>query len=238
MLETAGPLDVFQTLMRTWLYPLLVAALLLIGFAGRVRVYDSMIEGAREGLDVAVRIVPYLVAILVAVAMFRASGALDDLLIPLLRPLTDSLGVPAEVLPMALLRPLSGSGAFAVMSEIISESGPDSFTGYLTSTLMGSTETTFYVLALYYGAARIRDGRHALAACLTGDVAGFLGAVAACHWFFGCAGEAQRRRPRACASRSSAACAARHYPRSGVARSRRSSRSRRASVTGASTESC
>jgi len=149
-----------------------------------VRAYDSMIAGAREGLDVAVRIVPYLVAILVAVAMFRASGALD-LLIGALDPYTSAVGVPAEVLPMALLRPLSGSGAFGVMSEIITTYGPDTFIGYLTCTLMGSTETTFYVLALYLGAAGVVDGRHALAACLLGDLGGFVGATAACHWFFG-----------------------------------------------------
>ena len=86
---------------------------------------------------------------------------------------------------MALLRPLSGSGAFAIMSETLTTYGPDSFIGMLTSTLMGSTETTFYVLAIYLGAARVTDGRHALAACLIGDVAGFFAAVAACHWFFG-----------------------------------------------------
>jgi spore maturation protein SpmB len=169
---------------RVWLFPLLLAALLLAGVAGRVPVYESAIEGAREGLQVAARIVPYLVAILVAVAMFRASGALD-LLIQVLDPVTSAFGFPAEALPMALLRPLSGSGSFAVMSEILKTHGPDSFVGLLTSTLQGSTETTFYVLALYLGAARVRDGRHALAACLIGDLAGFAGATAACHLFFG-----------------------------------------------------
>ena len=177
------PTDVARVAVQTWLFPLLVAVLLLIGWAGRVRVYESMIAGAREGLDVASRIVPYLVAILVAVGMFRASGALD-VLVSMLDPLTTRIGVPAEALPMALLRPLSGSGAFGVMSEILTAHGPDSFIGLLTSTLQGSTETTFYVLALYLGAAGVRDGRHALLACLTGDVAGFFGAVAACHLFF------------------------------------------------------
>jgi spore maturation protein SpmB len=143
-----------------------------------------MIAGAREGLQVAVRIVPYLVAILAAITMFRASGLLG-VIIGALDPYTSSIGVPAEVLPMAFLRPLSGSGAFGVMSEIITTHGPDSFVGYLTCTLMGSTETTFYVLALYLGAAGIVDGRHALAACLLGDLGGFVGAVAACHFFFG-----------------------------------------------------
>ena len=179
-----GAAGAFKEIIRHWLLPLLVGGLLLIGVGAGVRSYDSMIAGAREGLDVAVRIVPYLVAILVAVAMFRASGALD-LLIGALDPYTSAVGVPAEVLPMALLRPLSGSGAFGVMSEIITTYGPDTFIGYLTCTLMGSTETTFYVLALYLGAAGVVDGRHALAACLIGDLGGFVGATAACHWFFG-----------------------------------------------------
>jgi spore maturation protein SpmB len=175
---------VARVLLQTWLFPLLIAGLLLIGVAGRVRAYEAMIEGAKEGLEVAARIVPYLVAILVAAGMFRASGALG-LFVEWIDPLTSRMGVPAEVLPMALLRPLSGSGAFGLMSEILATHGPDSFVGLLASTLQGSTETTFYVLALYLGAAGVRDGRHALLACLTGDVAGFVGAVAACHWFFG-----------------------------------------------------
>lgn len=179
-----GAVDAFKELVSSWLLALLVGALLLVGLSAGVRAYDSMIEGGREGLEVALRIVPYLVAILAAVAMFRASGALG-LITGALDPYTSAFGVPAEVLPMALLRPLSGSGAFGVMSEIITTHGPDTFIGYLTCTLMGSTETTFYVLALYLGAAGVVDGRHALAACLLGDVGGFVGAVAACHWFFG-----------------------------------------------------
>ena len=173
-----------KEILSNWLMAMLISALLLIGVRSGVQAYDSMIAGGREGLEVAVRIVPYLVAILVAVAMFRASGALD-VVIGFLNPYTSAVGVPAEVLPMALLRPLSGSGAFGVMSEIITTYGPDTFIGYLTCTLMGSTETTFYVLALYLGAAGVVDGRHALAACLIGDLGGFIGAVAACHWFFG-----------------------------------------------------
>jgi spore maturation protein SpmA len=167
-----------------WLLPLFVAGLLLIGVSAGINAYDSMIAGAREGLEVAVKIVPYLVAILAAVAMFRASGALDAV-IEILNPYTRAVGVPAEVLPMALLRPLSGSGAFGVMAETLTTYGPDTFIGYLTSTLMGSTETTFYVIALYLGAAGVVNGRHALAACLLGDLGGFVGAVLACHWFFG-----------------------------------------------------
>jgi len=179
-----GAVDTFKELVGSWLLALLVGALLLVGVGAGVQAYDSMIEGGREGLEVALRIVPYLVAILAAVAMFRASGALG-LIVGAIDPYTSAVGVPAEVLPMAVLRPLSGSGAFGVMSEIITTHGPDTFIGYLTCTLMGSTETTFYVLALYLGAAGVVDGRHALAACLLGDLGGFVGAVAACHWFFG-----------------------------------------------------
>ena len=181
----SGAFDIFKTIAQSWAFPLLIAGCLLFGYARGVRIYDSMIEGAKEGLEVALRITPYLVAILAAVALFRASGLLDTVVIPLLQPLIAPLGVPAEVLPMALLRPLSGSGAFGLMSEIVNTHGPDSWIGLLTSTLQGSTETTFYVLALYFGAARIREGRHALFACLIGDLAGFLGAVFACHLFFG-----------------------------------------------------
>jgi len=182
---STGAGDAAAGLARAWALPLLVVALLLIGVARHVPVYESMVTGAREGLDVAVRIVPYLVAILAAVAMLRASGFLAEVLIPALRPFTDLIGVPPEVMPMALLRPLSGSGAFAVMSETLTAHGADSFIGMLTSTLQGSTETTFYVLALYLGAARVSEGRHAVLACLSGDVAGFFGATLACHWFFG-----------------------------------------------------
>lgn len=167
-----------------WLLPLLIAGFLLIGVRGGVRVYETVVDAGREGLQVAVRIAPYLVVIMVGIAMFRASGALD-VIVAGLDPLTGAFGVPAESLPMALLRPLSGSGAFAVMSEILETHGPDSQIGLLTSTLMGSTETTFYVLAVYLGAAGIRDARHILPACLAGDLAGFAGAVTACHFFFG-----------------------------------------------------
>jgi spore maturation protein SpmA len=181
---THPPGETLRHVVQDWLLPLLVAALVLVGVRGGVPVYEAMIRGAREGLDVAVRIVPYLVAILVAVGMLRASGALDRA-ISFLAPVVQPLGVPPEVLPMALLRPLSGSGAFAVMSETLKAYGPDSFIGLVASTLQGSTETTFYVLAIYLGAAGIRDGRHALAAGLIGDVAGFAAAIAVCHWMFG-----------------------------------------------------
>jgi len=177
---------VFGTSIGPWIVPALMVALLGFGAAKRVRVYEVFVEGAKEGFQVALRIIPYLVAILVAVAMFRASGALD-LLIGAIGRYTAMLGLPAEALPMALLRPLSGSGAYGIVAATLQDPaiGPDSYVGYLVSTLQGSTETTFYVLAVYFGAVQVRRVRHALAAGLTADLAGIMGAVAACSYLYG-----------------------------------------------------
>ncbi len=169
-----------------WILPGLMLGFLLFGVAKRVRIYEVFVEGAKEGFQVALKIIPYLVAILVAVGMFRASGALEWL-VGVLGQFTTLLGLPAEALPMALLRPLSGSGAYGVMASIINDPaiGPDSYTGYLVSTLQGSTETTFYVLAVYFGAVQVRRIRHALAVGLTADFAGVAAAVVAVMLLYG-----------------------------------------------------
>lgn len=169
-----------------WIIPGLMVGFLTFGLAKRVRIYEVFVEGAKEGFQVAVRIIPYLVAILVAVGMFRASGALDAM-VRLLGPWTQPMGMPAEALPMALLRPLSGSGAYGVMAAIINDPniGPDSYTGYLVSTLQGSTETTFYVLAVYFGAVQVKRIRHTLAAALTADLAGIAAAAGVCSFLYG-----------------------------------------------------
>jgi spore maturation protein SpmB len=164
--------------------PLIILVALGYGWARGVSVYGALVQGAKEGFQVAVRIIPFLVAILVAVGMFRASGALDWL-VGALGAVTAHVGLPGEALPMALLRPLSGSGAYAVMSEIMNAHGPDSFVGYLVSTMQGSTETTFYVLAVYGGQVGLARTRHALPACLLADLAGVAAATASCHIFFG-----------------------------------------------------
>jgi spore maturation protein SpmA len=183
-LDPAAPLgSELRDVFGSWFLPVFIAGLLLIGLAGRVRVYEAAVDGGREGLEVAVRIVPFLVMILVALAMLRASGALE-LLVGAIDPVTGPMGLPAEALPMALLRPLSGSGAYGVMVDIMKRNGPDSFVGILVGVFNGSTETTFYVLTLYLGAARVRDARYTLLACLAGDVAGFAFATTACHWLF------------------------------------------------------
>lgn len=167
-----------------WLIPLLIAAIPIAAVSRKVRVYEEFVEGAKGGFEVALRIIPYLVAILVAIGMFRASGALE-ILAGWLSPVTDFVGLPAEVLPAALMRPLSGSGSLGIVTELITVHGPDSFIGRLASTLYGSTETTFYVLAVYFGAVGIRRTRHAVAAGLLADAAGVLAAVWICRVMFG-----------------------------------------------------
>lgn len=181
------PLTIFYgKAISPWIIPGLMVALLGFGVARRVRVYEAFVEGAKDGFNVAIKIIPYLVAILVAVGMFRSSGALD-VFVSAIGPITSLVGMPPEALPMALLRPLSGSGAYGILASIIQDPaiGPDSYTGYLVSTLQGSTETTFYVLAVYFGAVQIRRTRHALAAALCADFAGIAAAVLICSILYG-----------------------------------------------------
>jgi spore maturation protein SpmA len=181
------PLTVlFGKSLSPWILPGLMLGFLLFGMVRRVRVYEQFVEGAKEGFQVAVKIIPYLVAILVAVGMLRASGVMDAA-VGFLGPVTARLGMPAEVLPMALLRPLSGSGAYAVLASILNDAaiGPDSYAGLLASTLQGCTETTFYVLAVYFGAVQVRRIRYTLAAGLTADLVGVLAGMAACSYIFG-----------------------------------------------------
>lgn len=168
-----------------WIMPGLMMGFLLFGVLRGVRIYEVFVDGAKEGFQVALRIIPYLVAILVAVGMFRASGAME-MMVNAIGLYTARVGLPAEALPMALLRPLSGSGAYGVMASIINDPaiGPDSYIGYLVTTLQGSTETTFYVLAVYFGAVQIRRMRHTLAAALTADVVAVIAAVAICSYLF------------------------------------------------------
>jgi len=176
---------VYGRAVSPWIMPGLMVGFLLFGALRGVRIYEVFVEGAKEGFQVALRIIPYLVAILVAVGMFRASGAMD-VMVNMIGGITARFGLPAEALPMALLRPLSGSGAYGIMASIINDPaiGPDSYVGYLVTTLQGSTETTFYVLAVYFGAVQIRRMRHTLAAALTADVVAVIAAVAICSYLF------------------------------------------------------
>lgn len=172
----------FFTGLAQWLMPVLLCFLILFGYFRGIKVYEACTTGAKDGFNVAIRIIPFLVAIFVAIGMFRASGALD-IMKTVLSPLTSLISMPPEALPMALIRPLSGSGAFGIMSEIVSND-PDSFLSFLVSTMQGSTETTFYVLAVYFGAVGISRTRHALPAALCADVVGVLASLFFCRLFW------------------------------------------------------
>jgi spore maturation protein SpmA/spore maturation protein SpmB len=169
-----------------WIIPGLMMAFLGFGVARKVRIYEVFVEGAKDGFQVAVKIIPYLVAILVAIGMLRASGAMDAV-VGSIGTWTARVGLPAEGLLMAMMRSLSGSGAYGVLASIINNPaiGPDSYTGYLVSTLQGSSETTFYVLAVYFGSVQVKRIRHALAAGLTGDVIAVIMSVVICWYLYG-----------------------------------------------------
>lgn len=172
------------TIVSALAIPLIIAGFVLVGLIKKIKIYEVFVEGAKEGFNVAVRIIPFLVAMLVAIAIFRAGGGME-ILITFLTPIADFIGMPSEALPMALMRPLSGSGSLGIMTETINQFGPDSFIGVLTSTFFGSTETTFYVLAVYFGAVNIKKTRHALFVGLLADIAGILGALFIVKQLFG-----------------------------------------------------
>ena len=175
---------IFTNELSRYIIPLM---LVMIPFYGlifkKVKVYESFVEGAKDGFHIAVRIIPYLVAILVAIGMFRASGALE-ILLTTMAPLLQFIGFPPENLPLALMRPLSGSGSLGLLTDLINEHGPDSLIAKIGATMFGSTETTFYVLAVYFGSVGIRKTRHALVAGLIADLVGVLSAVFFCQLFF------------------------------------------------------
>jgi spore maturation protein B len=172
------------SLLSVFVLPLIVVGFPLYGLYKKVPVYETFVEGAREGFQVAVRIIPYLVAILFAIGMFRASGAMDSL-IALLDPVLSLIGFPGEVLPMAIIRPLTGSGSAGLIVDMIAQYGEDSIFVKMAATMFGSTETTFYVIAVYFGAVNIKKARHAVAAGLTADFAAMIIAVWVVRLLFG-----------------------------------------------------
>lgn len=159
-----------------WIIPLMMAGIPLWALYKRVPLYDTFIKGAKEGVGVGLRIIPYLVAVLVAIGMFRASGAID-LLAVALNPVLKLIGMPADILPLAIIRPLSGSGALGLTSEIANQYGGDSYMARLAAVMTGSSETTLYVLAVYFGSVGITKIRHALIAGLIADFVAYLSAL-------------------------------------------------------------
>ena len=171
-------------LLSYFVIPTMLVAFPLYGLYKRVPVYEAFVEGAKDGFTVAVRIIPYLVAILFAIGMFRASGAMD-FLTAALRPVLALVGFPAEVLPMAIIRPLTGSGSAGLVAEMIEVYGEDSLFVKMAAVMFGSTETTFYVVAVYFGAVNVKKTRHAVPAGLTADIAAMLFAVWTVRLLFG-----------------------------------------------------
>ena len=164
--------------------PFMLSVFPLYAALRHVKVYEEFVDGAKEGFDVAIRILPYLVAILVAIGMFRAAGGIK-LLSDLLAPAMHAVGFPSELLPMVLMRPLSGSGTLGMFAELVKQCGPDSIISRMGGTIFGSTETTFYVLAVYFGSVSIKRTRYALLAGLVADTVGVIASVVVCRLVFG-----------------------------------------------------
>jgi spore maturation protein B len=161
------------SLMSVFIIPVILISFPLYGLYKKVPVYESFVEGAKEGFNVAVRIIPYLVAILFAIAMFRASGGMD-FLTKALNPLFSLIGVPSELLPMVIMRPLTGSGSAGLVVDMVKQYGEDSILVKIAAVMFGSSETTFYVIAVYFGAVNVKRTRHAIHAGLTSDIAATL----------------------------------------------------------------
>lgn len=174
----------FISIASVFVLPAMIVGIPLYGLVKRVPVYESFVEGGKEGFGVAVRIIPFIVAIIFAIGMFRASGAMEWLA-EALSPVLALIGMPAEVLPMAIVRPLTGSGSVAIVADLADQYGTDSLITRMAATMFGSTETTFYVIAVYFGAVGVSKTRHAVPAGLLADAAAMLFAVWLCLLFFG-----------------------------------------------------
>ena len=166
-----------------WVIPVLILLVILVALYRRLSIFDVFVEGAKEGFGMAVRLIPFLVGMLVAIGLLRDSGALG-LFIKALTPVLIKFNLPPEIIPLAIMRPISGSGALAITAEILQREGPDSFLGRLASTMQGSTETTLFVLTVYFGSIGIQKSRHALAAGLIGDLCGFIASIIICSRVF------------------------------------------------------
>ena len=168
----------------SFIIPLIILLILAHGYLKGVKVYDAFIEGARDGLMITFKILPYIAAMLLAVGMLRSSGGLDFMLY-ILSPLTNAAGIPEEVVPLIIMKPLSGSGALGVLADILKTSGADSRAGVLASIIMSSTETIFYTITVYFGSVGIKNIRHTLVAALIADAAGVAVAILICrHMLF------------------------------------------------------
>ncbi|MBQ8669051.1 spore maturation protein [bacterium] len=170
-------------LISLWALPVIIIGILTFGLIKKVPVYEVFTDGAKDGFQVAVKIIPYLVAIIVGISMLRASGAIE-MGAELLAPILTKFNVPADTLPLMIVRSLSGSGALGIFSDIANNLGPDSYATKLAAVMLGSSETTFYVLAVYFGAVGITKIRYALIIGLLADLVGIIAAISVCNWMF------------------------------------------------------
>ncbi|HBG48942.1 MAG TPA: spore maturation protein [Cyanobacteria bacterium UBA9971] len=166
-----------------WILPVMLLTFIVAALYKKIPLYDTFIDGAKEGFSIGVKIIPYLVGILVAIGMFRASGAIE-FLAHALAPALNLIGMPADILPLAIIRPLSGSGALGITTEIANQYGGDSYMARLAAVMTGSSETTLYVIAVYFGSVGISKIRHALIAGLVADIAGILASIFICRLVF------------------------------------------------------
>lgn len=171
-------------LLSLWLMPVLIGYILIYGTLKKVPTYETFVEGGKEGISIAFSIIPYLVGMLVAISIFRASGALEFLM-EVLKPALHVLNIPAEIVPLAFIRPISGTAALGMTSDIIATYGPDSFIGMLAATMQGSTDTTLYVLTVYFGAVGIKKMGDALKVGLLADLVGIIAAIIVVTLMFG-----------------------------------------------------
>lgn len=172
------------SLISLWFIPVLIAFILIYGTLKKVPTYESFVDGGKEGIKIAVSIIPFLVGMLVAISVFRASGALEYFM-QFVRPFLEAIGVPPDIFPLAIIRPISGTAALGMTSDLIATHGPDSFIGRLASVLQGSTDTTFYVLTVYFGAVGIRKMGDALKVGLLADLVGIIAAIVVVTIVFG-----------------------------------------------------
>jgi spore maturation protein B len=174
----------FVSALSVWAIPVIIVFIPLYAAYKKIPVYETFTEGAKDGFDTAIRIIPHLVGMMVAISVFRASGAMD-LITGWFQPVLNRVGIPGEVLPLGILRPITGAGSLAFTADLIKQFGPDSMIGRIASTIQGSTDTTLYVVTVYFGAVGIKKSRYALKVGLLSDAVGFLAAIAVCYLVFG-----------------------------------------------------
>jgi spore maturation protein B len=167
-----------------WALPIFIVLVLSHGYYKGIKVFETFVEGAKEGFWTAIKLIPFMVGLFVAIEIFRSSGAME-LITRIIQPILVYFGIPSEVVPLFIVRPLSGMASLAMTLDIFQNVGPDSFAGRLASTIQGSTDTTIYILTIYFASVGVKKFRYALPVGLTADISAFIAAIIVTRWFFG-----------------------------------------------------